>query len=287
MNYKHQKTKTLTIKNNGRSSDFVTPNFILGCEGGCQYCYVERWNRPSIYFNSNVDQILQSIKTHSESLSQKQPNQVDPKYWTYDIGCSTDVTLYWNKYPFDKILKYFRDNGIKSTFATKYVNKKMLREAQANEQNRIRFSLSHERVRMGLEPKTTSIPLRIDAVNYAVEHGWDTHLNFSPIVYFSGWLDLYRELFIDLDRNVINKKNVKCECIFLTHHKGLHERNILDPQKAKFESVLWNESIQQNKVSNYGGENVRYKYILKNEMIEEFKFLHQELIPWCEIRYIF
>ena len=38
---KNQNTKTLGIKPNGRSSDFVTPNFIMGCNSSCKFCVAE------------------------------------------------------------------------------------------------------------------------------------------------------------------------------------------------------------------------------------------------------
>ena len=39
----HQNTKTLITRDNGRSSDAISPNFIYGCLGGCMksYCVEE------------------------------------------------------------------------------------------------------------------------------------------------------------------------------------------------------------------------------------------------------
>lgn len=45
--------------------------------------------------------------------------------------------------------------------------------------------------------------------------------------------------------------------------------------------------MQEKKISQYGGDNLRYKHTLKAHYIEEFKKLHQEIIPWNTIRYIF
>jgi len=285
MEHKHQKTKTLHVKYNGRSSDFVTPNFILGCEGGCSYCYVERWNRPKIYFNDNVDEILNKIKEHSSMIGEKKPNQVDGVYWTYDVGCNTDLTLYWNRYPFKKVLKFFRDNGIKSTFATKFFNPKMLREAEANQQNRIRFSLVPESIRQITQPKTSSLAHMLMGINMAKDNGWDVHINFSPIIYTDDWLKDYERLFKLVDSTVKNKDGVFCECIFLTHHEGLHKRNLENRPEA--EKLLWTPGIQELKTSIYGGKNLRYQWNLKADMINQFKDLHSKIIPWCKIRYIF
>ena len=127
---KHQKTKTLAIKANDRSSDFVTPNFIYGCLGGCRnsYCYVMRYNYDTVFINDNREQILEKLGVHLDTLAfPKPPNQVDSHYWTYDIGCSTDISLHWKHYDWQRVFAFFKQHPrAKATFATKYVNRDML-----------------------------------------------------------------------------------------------------------------------------------------------------------------
>ena len=97
MEIKHQKTKTLLTRDNGRSSDAISPNFIYGCLGGCMssYCYVGRHNDSKVFVNENVDAILMSIYNWSTSQRwPKIPNQVDEKYYVLDIDCCTDVCLH-------------------------------------------------------------------------------------------------------------------------------------------------------------------------------------------------
>ena len=53
------------------------------------------------------------------------------------------------------------------------------------------------------------------------------------------------------------------------------------------EKELWTPNIQETKVSQYGGKNVRYNYQLKREYIKDFVDLHDKIIPWNKIRYIF
>ena len=84
-----QKTKTLVTKDNGRSSDAVSPNFIYGCLGGCMksYCYVGRFNHNKVYINDNTDDILISINSWlMKQRWPKIPNQTDSKYYTVEIG---------------------------------------------------------------------------------------------------------------------------------------------------------------------------------------------------------
>lgn len=53
------------------------------------------------------------------------------------------------------------------------------------------------------------------------------------------------------------------------------------------EKHLWVPGIQENKISQYGGTNIRYISTLKARYIEEFRKLHASVIPWNTIRYIF
>ena len=119
-----QKTKTLHTRDNGRSSDAVSPNFVYGCLGGCMssYCYVGRYNHDKVYINENTYDILTSIDLWElEQQWPKIPNQVDDKYYVIDIGCSTDIPLMTKHYNWYGVFQYFNNDGhLKSTFATKY-----------------------------------------------------------------------------------------------------------------------------------------------------------------------
>lgn len=37
----------------------------------------------------------------------------------------------------------------------------------------------------------------------------------------------------------------------------------------------------------YGGDNIRYKHTLKAQYIRDWTKLHDDIIPWNKIRYIF
>lgn len=282
---KHKNTKTLTIRENSRSSDFITPSFIESCAANCLYCFTYRFQKGTVYINDNVDSILKAILNHSESLPIKIPNQVDPKYWVYDVGCSVDISYHWKDYDWEKVFRFFTETpNIKATFATKFVNNKLL--PYGNEKLRIRFSLMPQKVVNVVESNTSTINTRITAIDRFIENGWEVHLNFSPIICYKGWLENYKLLFKELNQKLKYKDNISCECIFLTHNNNLHELN-LKQGYSKAESLLWVPPIQETKTSEYGGKNVRYNYKIKDSLIEQFKQLHQELIPWCKIRYIF
>ena len=53
------------------------------------------------------------------------------------------------------------------------------------------------------------------------------------------------------------------------------------------ENLLWKPEIQESKISQFGGHNIRYKHDLKAGYIQEWTELHDKIIPWNTIRYIF
>ena len=53
------------------------------------------------------------------------------------------------------------------------------------------------------------------------------------------------------------------------------------------EDLLWRPDIQEDKISEFGGKNIRYKHELKAQYIKQWTELHDEIIPWNTIRYIF
>jgi len=278
--------KTFAIRESGRSTDFISPSFGFGCLYDCTYCYMKR-HRPdkSVDIAKNTGDILTAINDHATWLPKREPNQTDPTYYTYDISCNEDFALHAKHHNWKRIFQFFMDNDrIKGSFATKYVNPNLL-EFDPKEKIRIRFSLMPQVIADKLEPNTSKIIDRIKAIDDFIEAGYEVHINFSPIVVYEDWLKDYADLFRLVSENVIYKDEVLCECIFLTHNASKHIANLESGKQG--ENLLWTPSIQENKTSQYGGNNIRYKHELKSKYITQFRELHDEIIPWNTIRYIF
>lgn len=284
--------KTLKCKWIGRSADYIAPSLANGCFGGCAYCYVDRHkpvNPISVF--TNTEEILETINRHVATLPwPREPNQSDPVYYTYDIGCNSDISI--DASISDSVqlaVDFFRDHPrAKSTFATKFVNRDLL-QYDPQGKTRIRFSLMPAKISKLVDVRTASIEERIHAIEEFWRAGYEVHVNFSPVIVYGGkqWRDDYRELFIQLDRVLpsVIKEQMQCEVIFLTHNRFQHKANLEINPKA--ETLLWTPVLQEGKRSQMGGYNIRYERHLKSKMIEVFEQLHQEVIPWCTIRYIF
>lgn len=277
----------MIIRYSGRSSDYITPSFGYGCLLNCSYCYMKRHLSKGLSVSKNYNDILTAVNSHAYFDTTEKPNQTDDKFVTYDFSCNEDFALHLKYHEWEKIFDFFKQHPIaKGTIATKIIPTELL-NYNPDKKIRIRFSLMPQIYSDLLEPNTPSIIDRIKAINTFIEAGYEIHINFSPVIVEDGWLKEYEELFNQVNENVKEeyKKEVKCEVIFLTHNEEKHLQNIKDNLKG--EELLWKPEIQEDKKSMYGGNNLRYKFPLKEKYIEEFKKLHKTIIPWNFIRYIF
>jgi spore photoproduct lyase len=280
--------KSMIIRPSGRSTDFISPSFGHGCLYNCTYCYMKRHKPEGLSVATNTMDILTEINSHAYFSTVEKPNQTG-EYVTYDISCNEDFALHAKYHEWEKIFKFFRDHPLAmGSFATKYVNKDFL-DFNPEGKIRIRFSIMPERWRKELEPNTSPLDQRLQAIPKFIDAGYDVHLNFSPVIVHDNWLTEYEFLFDIIKKhaeyNIWSFEDVKAEVIFLTHNEDKHKYNLA--HKLPGEELLWVPKIQESKVSQYGGKNLRYEHNRKADYIKQFVELHDKYIPWNTIRYIF
>jgi len=282
--------KSMIIRPSGRSTDFISPSFGHGCLYDCTYCYMKRHKPEGLTIATNTMDILTEINSHAFFTTVEKPNQTGD-FITYDISCNEDFALHAKHHDWKTIFKFFRDHPLAmGSFATKYVNGDLM-EFNPEGKIRIRFSLMPEEYREVLEPNTSSIQERLYAVQRFLSAGYEVHLNFSPVIVHDNWLVRYRQLFILVDTYSrianwgIYNSPVKAEVIFLTHNEQKHFYNLAENKPG--EDLLWVPKIQEIKTSQYGGKNLRYEHNRKADYMKQFVELHDEIIPWNTIRYIF
>jgi spore photoproduct lyase len=280
--------KSMVIRPSGRSTDFISPSFGHGCLYNCSYCYMKRHKPEGLSIATNTMDILTEINSHAYFSTVEKPNQTG-EYITYDISCNEDFALHAKYHEWEKIFAFFRDHPLAmGSFATKYINYDLL-HFNPEGKIRIRFSLMPEKWRLMLEPNTSSIRDRIYAVQTFLDAGYEVHLNFSPVIVHDNWLEEYKKLFESIDRHCYMyhwpQNSIKAEVIFLTHNEQKHLYNL--GHKLPGEELLWVPKIQEAKTSQYGGKNIRYEHNRKADYIKQFVELHDKIIPWNTIRYIF
>ena len=280
--------KSMPIRENGRSADFIAPGGANGCAMACAYCYVARRkgtsNPLSVFVND--DEIVDAIKRHAAALHAKPPGlQTDPALWTYDIGegsdCSVDAAVCGGV---RNLVEQFRTiPNAKATFATKAVNEELL-AYDPQGKTRVRFSLMPAHVARRLDVRTDPVPERIAAIGPFHAAGYEVHVNLSPVVVYDGWEGDYRALFREVDDTIPEaaKAQLKAEIIFLTHSPDLHETNLRWHPRA--EDLLWRPEIQEPKE---GSTTLRYRRVFKGAQVRRLQTILAEEMPYCEVRYAF
>ena len=128
-----------------------------------------------------------------------------------------------------------------------------------------------------LEGTTDDINERLAAIPY-VQDIFETHLNFSPIIW-----DALDPFFSNYDHILSNVPNLPCECIFLTYSDVQINRNSEQVNKI----CTYTDNIQEYKQSEYGGTNLRYTTGVKKALENRFIDKYTEYFDKANIRYIF
>ncbi|HVF28212.1 MAG TPA: hypothetical protein VM943_08225 [Pyrinomonadaceae bacterium] len=282
----------LSHTKNGRSADFIATSNSNGCLSSCQYCYVSRrkgGSNPLTVF-VNIEQIADSIRRHQRKLGPKsEPNQCDPAYWTYDIGCNADLSLdaLVCDNPGYLVREFATMEYAKATFATKTVNDDYWTKFDPQGRTRIRYSLMPQSVARYVDIGTSPMSERIASINNLIEAGYEIHLNFSPIIPYGGevwrhdWVELWREIDDTLSERA--KSQLQCEAFFLTHSEALHDLNM--QWNPKGEEFLWSPSLQVPKKT--APDLVVYDYNWRRGELERFKRGVEKYLPYCPVRYSF
>ena len=283
--------KGLEFRPNGRSADFIAPSTSNGCAMACAYCYVARRkghaNPVSVFVN--IEAISAAIIRHATRQGRKTvPDQVDPAAWVYDLGengdLSVDAAISDNV---RDLVALFRGlPQAKGSFATKAVNPALL-GYEPQGRTRIRMSLMPPELARLLDVRTAPVAERIAAIPELHRAGYEVHVNFSPVVLREGWEGEWGALFEMLDDSLPDpvKQQLAAEIIMLTHNETLHAVNLAWHPKA--EALLWRPDLQEQKVSEGGGVNLRYRTPWKRRWLDRFLALLAARMPYCRVRYAF
>jgi len=269
--------KSPRIRPNGRSSDFIAPSLANGCAMSCAYCYVPRrkgFANPISVF-ANAEQITRALERHVARQGVKAtPNQCDPHAWVYDIGensdCSVDHAVSDNV---ADLVALFRDlPAAKASFATKYVNRDLL-ALDPRGRTRVRFSLMPHAMSRLVDVRTSPVAERIAAIDDFVSAGYEVPGGLRPL----------QPLADAPGSPPCHTGGDRC-----AHRpRSVHTRRVNLGWHPKAEDVLWRPDLQEQKISQTGGLNVRYRTGKKGRMVQAFRDLVAERLPECEIRYAF
>lgn len=262
------------------SANYQLP-LVSGCNGMCEYCYLntQLGKRPYTKIYVNIDEILKKAFKYVEERAPKK---------TIFEGAATSDPIPTERYTgaLRKCIERFGENELSYfRFVTKFSDVDSLIGAKHNGHTTIRFSINTKKVIEGFERGTESFQKRIEASKKLYDDGYNIGFIIAPVFLSEGW----REDYLDLIKTVgaifgdIENKPIEIEVI---------SHRYTERAKNQILSVYPNSKLPMNKE----GRSLKYgqfgytKYVYNKENINTIKEFFEEnlrkYIKKCIIKYI-
>ncbi len=171
---------------------------MYNCIYDCRYCFLQgMYSSANYVLFVNYDDFFKSI---AKTVSANKGNSM-----TFFSGYDCDSLAFEKITGFaQKALDFFsKFNSVELELRTKSIVSDIFLNRQPLSNCIVAYSLSPEAVAGILDHKAPSVTRRLIALKKLAEIGWSVGLRFDPLVYCSGWQEMYSSLleniFSDID----------------------------------------------------------------------------------------
>lgn len=206
--------KTHRYTENQKVSDYLVPYTSSGCTAMCLYCYlVCNYNKCAylrLFVNREqmLDRIIKKGKQSERPL-------------VFEIGSNSDLIL--ENEITDNLLytipRFAKEGNGQLTFPTKFHMVDPLLALPHQGKIIFRMSVNPESIIRKVEFGTSSLNLRIEALNKMCEAGYPCGILIAPVILVDQWKELYTELLEELKEGLTEKarKQMFIEIILMTY----------------------------------------------------------------------
>lgn len=272
--------KSLKFQSCKPSAHYQLP-LVSGCMGQCEYCYLntQLGDKPFIRVHVNVDEILeQALKYTNERL---------PQITIFEGAATSDpVPIEPYTHSLAKCITYFGENpNTRFRFVSKYTDIDSLIGLPHNDHTEIRFSLNTQRIISEYEHLTASAKLRIEAASKLAGSDYPVSFIIAPVFIYEGWQDEYRDLLLDLKKQLPTDLKHPVTFEVISHRYTLRAKGRIE-QIFPETTLPMNEEERQFKYGQFGYG----KYIYPKDQMAEIKAFFKETIDELftnkELKYI-
>lgn len=228
----------MNIVKDGVFADFIAPPLII-----------------NDFAVQNLNPFFTAIKSHYSEQITKPRNDIDPKYWVYDIGFGIDLCKHISLFDWEKVFKFFKtDPYAKAVFATRTFNKHLLM-FNPDEKVRVRVCIAPQDMLSIFEEHEDPLMERLQAINALSYVGYEVVISYSPFIVSDANIDSWQELFETIDEEIelVIRKEIKGEVLL--------PRRIKTPEQYD----LWK--------------------LPENEAVRRWKSLQSTILPWNKMIY--
>ncbi len=216
--------KTLDFASCKPSAHYQLP-LVTGCEGICEYCYLntQLGKKPYTRIYVNVEEILEQAAV---LIQQRQPNIT-----LFEAAATSDpVAVEPYSGSLARAIEFFSGQEFgRLRFVTKFTGIDSLVKLDHGGHTRIRYSINSDKVIRSYEHRTPSLSQRMQALSQIIEAGYPSGVIIAPVILTEGWQEDYRGALDDLARHINYKPGMDFTFEVITHRFTSRARsNILD-----------------------------------------------------------
>lgn len=273
--------KNLQFETCKPSAHYQLP-LVTGCEGICEYCYLntQLGKKPYTRIYVNVDEILNEAKKYIEKRK--------PEITVFEAAATSDpVAVEPYSGALGYAIKFFAGEEYgRLRFVTKFPYVDSFLPLTHNKHTRIRFSLNTERIIKTYEHRTPNLEERLAGLKKIAEHGYPGGVIIAPVILEENWKTEYEDLLYKMQAYLqdIDISDFRLEIIshrFTTRAKN----NILQV----FPQTLLPMDEKTDRKFKYGQFGYG-KFVYTDEKLNDMKVFFTEkinqLLPGAVIDYI-
>jgi len=162
-------------------------NLGFGCPLDCSYCFLQQYsNFPGIVLPSNLDDFFDKFDTFYKKIGR--PIRIGTGEFCDSLALD-EITGYSSQ-----LIDFFRNKDVFFELKTKSNNISNALKCKPAENIIISWSLNPQSLIKSEEYYAATLKQRIEAAKQVRSRGFSLAFHFDPVIYSSGWKDLYKNV---------------------------------------------------------------------------------------------
>lgn len=273
--------KTLNFASCKPSAHFQLP-LVTGCEGICEYCYLntQLGKKPYIRIYVNVEEIL---KQAAVLIGQRQP-----EITLFEAAATSDpVAVEPYSGSLARAIAFFAEQEYgRLRFVTKFTYIDSLLDLNHRGHTRIRYSINSDNIIRSYEHRTPGLQQRLQALSRIIKAGYPSGVIIAPVILNEGWQEDYKAVLDDLAQHIDYQPGMDFTFEVISHRFTSRARSNILGVFPQTDLPMDEKTDRRYKYGQFGYG----KYVYTNDKLEEMKtFFKNEItgmFPQAVINYL-